>query len=285
MRYDEFHIQDITLYHSTVPSGKRPYWAHHHTECELSILKSGSGTYSVKDMEYSFHQGDIFLFGSNEIHCITEIHPGDPFILFNVRFSPRLLWDSQNQDSLPLLTLFTHRSEHFTNRICRNNPHTPYLRDTIFHMEQEIRKKPPGYALKIKMDLYDILLCLIRHFDYVQENAAPLPGGQILEQLARAMEYIDTHLAEAISLDDIAKHAMLSSAYFSTLFKKYNGLSPWDYITIKRVELAIHLLRTTKMTKLEIASSCGFSSSANFYKAFKHITGKSPGDYTPKANH
>ena len=58
-----------------------------------------------------------------------------------------------------------------------------------------------------------------------------------------------------------------------------NGISPWDYITIKRVERAVELLKTTELTKLEIAERCGFSGSSNFYKAFAHVTGKKPGDY------
>ena len=75
---------------------------------------------------------------------------------------------------------------------------------------------------------------------------------------------------------------MMSKSYFSTIFKKYNGISPWDYITIKRVEKAVTLLKTTDKTKLEIAQSCGFNSPANFYKAFLRITGKSPKYYSKK---
>ena len=67
--------------------------------------------------------------------------------------------------------------------------------------------------------------------------------------------------------------------YFSAVFKKFNGVSPWDYITIKRVEKTVEMLKTTDLTKLEIAERCGFTSSSNFYKAFYHITGKSPSDY------
>ena len=58
-------------------------------------------------------------------------------------------------------------------------------------------------------------------------------------------------------------------------------MSPWKYITIKRVEQAIGLLRSTNMTKVEIASRCGFSSLSNFYAAFASVTGRKPGDYTP----
>ena len=66
----------------------------------------------------------------------------------------------------------------------------------------------------------------------------------------------------------------MAETYFSSVFKKFNGISPWEYITIKRVENAVELIKNTNMTKLEIAEKCGFSSSSNFYKAFFNITGK-----------
>jgi len=74
----------------------------------------------------------------------------------------------------------------------------------------------------------------------------------------------------------------MSETYFSAVFKKYNGISPWDYITIKRVENAVKMIQNTNLTKLEIAEKCGFSSSSNFYKMFVKITGKKPTDFTPQ---
>ena len=57
-----------------------------------------------------------------------------------------------------------------------------------------------------------------------------------------------------------------------------NSVSVWEYIKIKRVEKAVGLLKTTDLTKLDIAERCGFSSSSNFYKAFKNVTGKTPSE-------
>ncbi len=50
-------------------------------------------------------------------------------------------------------------------------------------------------------------------------------------------------------------------------------------ITIKKIEKAIYLLKTANIKKLEIAAQCGFSSSSDFYKSFRLITGKQPGDF------
>ena len=68
------------------------------------------------------------------------------------------------------------------------------------------------------------------------------------------------------------------------MFKKLNGISPWDYIVLKRIEKAIELLETTDKNKIDIAEMCGFTSSSNFYKAFAKVTGKTPTEYVKSIN-
>ena len=83
--------------------------------------------------------------------------------------------------------------------------------------------------------------------------------------------YIDENITYPITLEEVAAAASMSRTYFFAVFKKINGITPWKYITVKRVEKAVELIKTTDMTKLDIAFSCGFSSSSNFYKAFKSV--------------
>lgn len=279
MRFNEYSLADIKMFHSTGYSGRRSFKEHHHTECELSMFKSGHGIYTVKGNAYEFKSGDIFLFGSNEIHCITEIYSDEPFDLINIHFEPKFLWNNGGESALVLLKLFFDRNENFTNRIDRLNPNTEKIRSIIMNMENEFQNKYAGYELEIRLCVYSILLIILRNYNYVNVNDTALLSNRVLPQLSLAMDYIDANIDKLFSLDDIAKHAMLSKAYFSTLFKKYNGISVWEYITIKRVERAIELLRTTDMTKLNIAHQCGFNSSSNFYKAFRKITGKTPDDF------
>lgn len=91
--------------------------------------------------------------------------------------------------------------------------------------------------------------------------------------------YIEDNLESNLTLGELAKIACMSQTYFSAVFKKYNGISPWNYIIIKRIDKAIFLLKTTDLKIIDVASQCGFSSSSNFYKEFKTITGKQPNDF------
>ncbi len=265
----------IKSYHSVLAPQKREYREHHHTECELSVLLAGSGTYLVNGRAYPFQKGDVFLFGSNEPHCITEIT--EDMELLNLQFEPRLLWE--RSESVELLNLFAARSKHFSNRITDKDG---FLAAGIQALEREITQKEVCATVMAKYHLFSLLAYIIRTYDYVDPSRVITAHSSAIGSLKKVIGYIHEHLDSKLTLKALADMACMTPTYFSAVFKKFNGVSPWEYITIKRVEKAIDMLRTTSMTKLEIAGACGFTSSSNFYKAFFSITGKTPSDFVPK---
>lgn len=279
MRFNEHILCDnnnnvsVKTFHSKVLPEKRIYKEHHHTECELSLFISGSGIYNVCGREYSFAPGDMFLFGSNEMHCITQIN--EELNLLNIYFNPRILWESS--ESVILLRLFSARSKNFSNKFFAQDEK---LKNIILNIEIEMSEKESAYALQVKYMLFSALTHILRTYDYTYNESFLVKSTSVTAKLKEAVNYIDENLCEKITLKEIADVACMTPTYFSSVFKKFNGLSLWDYITIKRVEKAVGMLKTTDMTKLEIASRCGFSSASNFYKLFSKITGKTPNDYT-----
>ena len=279
MRFDENIIYDehnnvlIKTFYSNVLSRRASFREHHHTECELSLVISGKGLYYVGEKKYEFNTGDMFLFGSNEAHCITDIY--EELNLLNIQFEPRILWE--NPENIELLNLFMERTKNFSNKFYSSDVE---LRDIILKLKTEISSKDTGYKIHTKYLLLSALIHIMRNYEYAHINKALTSHSTVTESLKAAMTYINSNLENKIKLKDISDVAYMTQTYFSSVFKKFNGVSPWEYITIKRVEMAIELLKTTDMTKLEIAEKCGFKSSANFYKAFNNITGKKPKDFT-----
>lgn len=263
----------IKTFHSEVSPVKRLYNEHHHTECELSLFISGKGIYKTRKREYSFKSGDMFLFGSNEAHCITEI--SEEINLLNIHFEPRILWE--HSENLELLSLFSARSKTFSNKFDSSDEG---LKNIILETEKELSEKQTGYRVQARHILLSALVYIMRKYDYTASNTLKSISSGSTDKLKEAMLYIDKNLDKKLSLKEIADVACMTQTYFSSVFKKFNGISPWNYITIKRVEMAIEMIKTTDMSKLEIAERCGFSSHSNFYKLFSRITGKTPNDYT-----
>ena len=286
MKYGEVTLNDkrgnpvLSAFYSTVNQGKREYREHHHTECELSTIISGSGIYSVGRKEYSFSEGDVFLFGGDEVHCLTDI--SDNFLILNIQFKPQLLWS--DSDAFSVLRIFFARNNRFENKLA-NNTYTKEIHNKIILLLKELSDKRDGYALMVKYILYSCLLTIVREYDYINLNEEYTYSKNSIKSMKAALDYIDDNLFDAaLSLNDIAVCASMSPTYFSGTFKKMNSVSPWEYITVKRIEKAVELIKTTDLTKLDIAQRCGFSSSSNFYKAFSKVTGKTPSQICRKSS-
>ena len=92
---------------------------------------------------------------------------------------------------------------------------------------------------------------------------------------ARVIRYLNDHVEENISLDDIAKHFFVSKYYLCRAFKKHNGISIHGYVTHKRVMLAKLLIESGESAS-GAAYRVGFGDYSAFYRAYIKILGTSP---------
>ena len=271
----------LQFYYTSVPKGHRGVREHRHTAFEIGYIQKGTGTYAVGEKAYGIEQGDVFIYSTNEPHCITNISSDEGMEIMSVKFEPRFIWAGGNDvfDS-KFLRIFLDRSSLFENRLDRSNPALDEIRALMRKVEDEFLSRRPEYELMVKIYLLTILAIANRSFGYVSEVKKPF-SVQVkqLSQIERAIDYINAHYSEDISLEEISECANMSKNYFCSLFKRLNGMSPWDYITVKRIELACSLLKSTEGSMIDIACECGFNNSANFNRAFRKVTGSSPRDY------
>lgn len=261
-------------YFSSARMRTNQFRIHHHAECELSAIISGVGIYRSNNKTYNIQPGDVFLFSGDEDHCVTDIF--ETCEILNIHFAPKLLWIDND---LSLSRIFFARSNKFENKLNIENPTTKIIYDTIKNIEQELSQKKDGYKSMAKFLLISAITNIVRNYGYIDHSIDYSSYTNKIKSMEKALKFIEENITQKINLEEIAYIANMSPTYFSTVFKKLNGISLWEYITAKRIDKAIDLLRTTDMHKLDIAMECGFNSSSNFYKAFNHVTGKKPGDY------
>ena len=106
-----------------------------------------------------------------------------------------------------------------------------------------------------------------------QEPESPL---SVTEQARR---YLTEHYREPVSIETLAEYLHLNPRYFSTLFKKKEGVSPLDYLTRIRMEAAKDLLRDTDIPASEVSYLVGYEDPRYFYKVFKKYTGQTPTNF------
>ncbi|WP_308634576.1 helix-turn-helix domain-containing protein [Paenibacillus silvisoli] len=105
-----------------------------------------------------------------------------------------------------------------------------------------------------------------------------------LKRIQFIQEYIDSHMAESVRVEDMAKAAHLHPNYFIAYFKKHFGVPPLKYVSRKRVDKAKILLATTTSSIKEIADQIGFKETNHFAKFFRKETGQSPTEYRAQNN-
>mgnify|MGYP002510984864 FL=1 len=105
------------------------------------------------------------------------------------------------------------------------------------------------------------------------------PGARSAGIIEDSVAYINDHLAQELSLEDLAAQAALSPFYFSRLFKRETGFSPHQYILATRISSAKFLLQSTGDSVKSICFTVGFSSESSFCTSFKKETGVTPSEY------
>ncbi|WP_299410319.1 helix-turn-helix domain-containing protein [uncultured Roseobacter sp.] len=97
------------------------------------------------------------------------------------------------------------------------------------------------------------------------------------DRIAHAIDYIEAHYGEALTIAELAAIACLSPGHFSRTFKATTGEPVWTYVQRRRCERAKEMLLTTQLPIAEIAYRCGFASQSHFTTTFSHQFGVTPG--------
>ncbi len=95
-------------------------------------------------------------------------------------------------------------------------------------------------------------------------------------RLALVLAYIDVHLAEPVTLRELARVAQLSSMHFAKLFRVATGVPPHTYLLRRRIQIAQALLAQANCAVLDTALMVGFRSQAHFSLVFKRFVGVPP---------
>lgn len=138
------------------------------------------------------------------------------------------------------------------------------------HPEAAETANPMGeiaFSARLYQELCGLLAC-IPQTSPGEENA-----------VNQAETTIRSHFSEPLSVEQLAGQAHMSTAYFSRLFKKKTGSSPYEYLIRFRISRAKYLLRSSDQSVEEIAFLAGFNSVSNFIYTFGKRTGMSPGKF------
>jgi AraC family transcriptional regulator len=122
-----------------------------------------------------------------------------------------------------------------------------------------------------------LMLHAYRHHTREAPALPEVRGGLAPAVVRRVQEYLQAHLAEPVTLGELAREAGLSEYHFARMFGQSLGCPPHRYLLGLRLKRAKQLL--AEATLASIAAQCGFSSQAHFGNRFREAFGLSQGQW------
>lgn len=200
---------------------------------------------------------------------VTILPPGRP-VAFRTEGSVRvatLHLSRGGDDNGPLERLARCTAPRFAFR----DPYVSASMEAMLQAARSDRPLHPEYLTK----LADALLCHLAQL----ADLGPVERAVEDARLHELVQYVDGHLGERLTLDDLAARAGMSRAQFTRSFRDATGESAHRYITRRRVEAAQRLLSQTSRDLAWIANETGFSSQSHFTRQFHALTGNTPGRF------
>jgi AraC family transcriptional regulator len=157
-------------------------------------------------------------------------------------------------------------------------PPDPMLEHLMGAIEAEVQAHCPSGTLLLESLGNTTALYLAQRY-----SACPLLLPADTACLSRdrmsRVDYVDAHLANKLSLIELASVACLSPYHFSKMFKRTAGQSVHRYVTARRIEAAKSLLKSGVIGLAEIASAVGFCDQSQLTVVFQRWLKETPGAY------
>lgn len=254
---------------------------HDHDFYELVFVIRGHGTHHWRnrcgdESTMEFGLGDCFAVHPGEIHWYTGCHR---LWLFNILLQKTQLEEelAPIRDMANLKQLFDRPEKEPPSKLHIPPEYFPAAVEKINHLVGELSLRAQGYQTVVCNGVIDFLILLGRlHSRPAARNSV---RTEIHDAVNAASLYLEQHLTDNLTLEELAGHANMSRAHFCRCFKLVFGSSVWTWLTQRRLELAKQMLATTDLSLKEIAAECGFCSSSYFSRQFKRYLKTTPQNY------
>ena len=144
-------------------------------------------------------------------------------------------------------------------------------------MINELTNSRQGYYATTNTLAYLLFIEVIRH--QLESNAVShgLLAALFDKKIGKAMHSIHSNPENKWSLESLANEATMGRTAFSQRFNELLGMSAMQYLGYWRMKEATRFLQRTGLSLIQIAERCGYDSESSFSKAYKKITGTTPG--------
>ena len=266
-RYVETH-QDISY-------AQTPVSLHSHTYYEILYCRDvGDVEYLVEAERYRMQKGDVVIVPPGISHKpMLPQHMTQPYIR-------DVMWVSH--ELAERMKDIWHGDEEFplsVPRLLRTaETRWEFLGDMFRNGVRESERREVGWESAVLGNSIQLLTYLIRA---IQDRSSKALRAEKPELLDDVLAYVESHLAEKLTLGDVAKHFWVSQSTITQTFRNKMGVSFYRLVTQRRL-IAAKLLILDGGSLEDVGRMVGFTDYSTFYRAFKQEFGISPRQFRKK---
>lgn len=258
----EFDVRyrDYIFKHAFTPSpdlSAERYKAHYHNTYEFLYVLHGSADFLVKHTLYNIRPGSLLIVQPGEYHNIL-FKTADPYERYVIRFNPHSIYPYIRKHLEKAESVYYIEGSPISAEFFRMDEHLTAA------MDEGVRLNACIGSLHIIISHLISSQNLIQRADYVNAD------GQ------KIVEYIDRHLPDIHSADDIADALHMSKSSIYKIFAKQFDTSLMSYIRTQKCMMARNLLREG-IAPTEASNMIGFSHYSSFYRNYLKIFHEPPG--------
>ncbi len=250
---------------TTRPAGRTDYL----------FLLTTTGVLEVyfKDSHYICPAGCAVLYGPNKPQHYKHIPDTNPSSMW-IHFSGKEVANLLNR--LQLSTESIYKIAYPGNLV-----------NLITELITELQTKDTFYTDSASIMLQNILLYVAKNSIRTLNINTPTAITNSYEirvpsDVSKIVTYLNEHYTEPIEINKIAQQLQLSHCRFIQLFKKFESVTPKQYIINLRIKKARDFLENSALSIEEIAIKVGYPNPLYFSRIFKKCTGLSPTAYRMK---
>lgn len=249
---------------------------HSHDYFEIECVIKGCAVHQSGQERFDLKEGDMVLIPPKSSHNLFVVDDGT-VVNIGIRFSTfQYAFREILENGLPIAQYFQramfgqkHKEIVFRKSI------DPFVLELLLMMYRQ-QKDKTAYANRINNHLVQSLVY------YVAQNCRTNTFIQADERMDHHFIDIEMYILDnyrTITLEKLAAHFNLTTAYLSKMIKKHWGATFSELVQSVRIEKAKELLASTKMRIAEIGTVVGYEDESYFISIFKKRCGITPGKY------
>ena len=243
------------------------YALHCHNFYEVYFFLDGDVDYLVEGMQYKPTPNSLLLLSPNVFHGV-KINGSRPYKRFSIHFHPDILSVERRVFLLSAFPAF----EKQTGKKIYYEQVEQFGIPAYFDALEDCALKDTALQEQLLPVCVEALLARIVSMSDATGTGLRPPSP---DPITGILLYLNRHLKETITLDQLSERFFLSKHHMNKVFRKATGTTVFDYLLHKRVTLAQQLLIEGSSAQ-QAAAEAGFGDYSSLYRAYTKILGHSP---------